>query len=347
MERVILSLLAAADFAFIAWHLQLPVLPMQSDYEFQYEEVSDELRRKAEAGDVEAQFELGIRLASDSDDFVTEEPFIWLLKAAEGGHSGAQNEVGVAYLEGRWGHARDVTIAAKWFQRSADGGDEVGRFNLAQLYRDGRGVERDEAMAAKLYRASAVQGYRASQFSVFLAMREGVGAWRDPLNAKRAQRAALRNNFSVDEFVSDNFELAGEEPDAHALMIAARKYSQAGRDEAHQLRCLALHGGDDGAGGLFEKMKSSAHPSLMADAASTDGSSSSSSESEATWNDPRLQFAVLRIAALMGDPIAQQQLSQSLETGTGVEKDSGEAAYWARRAAKNPLKNTFPPACDI
>ena len=71
------------------------------------------LRRKAEAGDAKAQYNLG-----------------WM--CAKG-----------------WGVPKDDAEAAKWYHKAAVAGDVDSQFNLAVIYAKGKGVPPDEAEAIK------------------------------------------------------------------------------------------------------------------------------------------------------------------------------------------------------
>ncbi len=77
------------------------------------------LTQAAEAGDVEAQFELGSRYAVGKD--VAEdatEAAKWYEKAAEGGHGMAQYVLGVCYEHGV-GVEENAEVAKGWFEKAA------------------------------------------------------------------------------------------------------------------------------------------------------------------------------------------------------------------------------------
>jgi TPR repeat protein len=87
-----------------------------------------EVRRKAELGDAEAQFALGLNC-----EFI-----------ADGGQREAE--------------------VAKWFRRAADQGHSLAQFNLAVMYAAGHGVPVDEAEAGRLFHLAADQGDAGAQF---------------------------------------------------------------------------------------------------------------------------------------------------------------------------------------
>ena len=101
------------------------------------------LRKKAEAGDTRAQFELGSRHNYGRDlPKNTREALRWLRQAAQAGHPEAQRLLAVKLFEGH-----DVPVdheeAFKWAQRLADSGDRPGQLMLGTLYANGEGTGRN------------------------------------------------------------------------------------------------------------------------------------------------------------------------------------------------------------
>jgi len=88
-----------------------------------------EMRRRAEDGDGEAQYEIGWRsaigmgLAEDEVEAVN-----WLRRAAGSGHMLAQNNLGARYLSGE-GVERDPVEAWRWFNAAAEQGDRKAAKN--------------------------------------------------------------------------------------------------------------------------------------------------------------------------------------------------------------------------
>jgi TPR repeat protein len=78
----------------------------------------------------------------------------WFKMSAEHGSSHGQNNLGIAYCEGR-GVPLDHAEAARLFGMAADQKDPMGLNNLGYLYDQGWGVPKDEVYAAQLYAMSA------------------------------------------------------------------------------------------------------------------------------------------------------------------------------------------------
>lgn len=80
-----------------------------------------------------------------------------LHKRAEAGDMVAQNELGFIYNKGLYG-IEDPVEAVRWFRRSAEQGHAFAQHNLGWMYEKGRGVEMNLTQAEVWYRKSAAQG---------------------------------------------------------------------------------------------------------------------------------------------------------------------------------------------
>jgi hypothetical protein len=88
------------------------------------------LEAKAEAGEVEAQYEMGWRHALGMEVDMDDEIAVpWLEKAAAAGHMLAQNNMGARYYTGD-GVGRDLMEAYRLFFRAANQGDRKAGKNL-------------------------------------------------------------------------------------------------------------------------------------------------------------------------------------------------------------------------
>jgi len=108
---------------------------------------SQELLKRAEASDAQAQFELGRAyedgkgVPQDNDRAVE-----WFRKSAEQGNAQAQNSLGVMYAQGR-GVQRDRAEAVRWYRKAAKQGLPEALYNVAIAYYNGEGAEHNTAMA--------------------------------------------------------------------------------------------------------------------------------------------------------------------------------------------------------
>lgn len=112
------------------------------------------LQKKAEAGDREAQNQLGI-IAQDNHDY--RGAFNWFQIAANQGLSGAQVGLGFLYDMGL-GVEKDSDQAAYWYGLAAAHGNPDGEFDLAMCYLNGEGVEQDQTLARKWFSSARKHG---------------------------------------------------------------------------------------------------------------------------------------------------------------------------------------------
>ena len=107
-----------------------------------YDEAAVWYRKAAEQGLADAQFILGLYyehgIGSSGQDYV--EAVNWFRKAAEQGHGTAMNNLALKYLNGD-GVQKDIRKYYEWIIKSADSGNQYGLLNLGDIYRDGLKVE--------------------------------------------------------------------------------------------------------------------------------------------------------------------------------------------------------------
>ena len=119
----------------------------------------EQTKAKAESGDAEEQFNLGVIYAYDSGrggDF--KEAVKWYRKAAEQGNAMAQVNLGVQYANPMYQAVeQDSKEAVKWYRKAAEQGNILGQVYLGSMYDEGKGVEQDLKEALKWYRKAAEQ----------------------------------------------------------------------------------------------------------------------------------------------------------------------------------------------
>jgi TPR repeat protein len=83
-----------------------------------------------------------------------------LLEQARGGDYDAQNELGIAYSEGK-GVRPNQEKAVYWFRKSSEQGYAIGTCNLALHYGRGRGVQRNKTLLMQyVFAAHALDGLK-------------------------------------------------------------------------------------------------------------------------------------------------------------------------------------------
>ena len=82
-----------------------------------------------------------------------------LRKKAAAGDAEAQTTLGERYHKGR-GVRKNHKEAVKWYHKAAEQGDAAGQYNLGLMYRIGRGVPKDYVAAYAWYRLAAYSGMK-------------------------------------------------------------------------------------------------------------------------------------------------------------------------------------------
>ena len=85
-----------------------------------------------------------------------------LLKKAEQGDAQAQYNLGECYADGA-GVAKDVAEAVKWYRKAAEQGHAPAQNALGWCYANGEGVTKDVHEAVKWYRKAADQKHEKAQ----------------------------------------------------------------------------------------------------------------------------------------------------------------------------------------
>ena len=198
------------------------------------------MRERAEAGDRQAQFLLGLILASQDPDEVPPDSVYWWEQAAAQDYSPAQVRLGryfasrsnqpeaarrsVEYFraaadkgdgealamvgrsyEDGLGQQQDYQQALHWYRLSAAQGHPFGQAFLADLYANGSGVPQDYSQALRLHRLAALQGFDLSQFWLGISYYHGVGAQEDREKALLWLSLARHNGFRS-ELLDDMIE---------------------------------------------------------------------------------------------------------------------------------------------
>ncbi len=118
--------------------------------------------------------------------------FILWLPLAEAGEIEAQFGLGLLYEQGR-GVLRDIEAAASWYARAAEQGSMRAQTQLGGMYARGDGVPEDWSQAIAWWRRAEAQGSMRAMFHLGLAYQYGSGVERDMERAIQwyGQAAAL------------------------------------------------------------------------------------------------------------------------------------------------------------
>jgi TPR repeat protein len=198
-----------------------------------------QLKARAEAGDSEAQWEVGSWLQdglSDPNGLILVHPDAraaarWFLRSATAGNPSGQNHFGVCLCAGR-GVRRNDAEALRWFKRALLQRYPVAPNNIASLYAD-RGNHR---RAMFWHRRAVASGDGDALVEVGRRYYAGVGVRRDAEQAVRYFRKAI---------TSKNISQAGREDAMFHLGTAFHEGRGVKQSNARAVKWLSRANKDD------------------------------------------------------------------------------------------------------
>ena len=200
------------------------------------------LQVKAEAGDAQAQYRVGLAYAEGAgveQDYA--KAAVWYGRAAEQGNAQAELQMGVLCDHGQ-GVGQDYGQAAGWYRKAALQGVAEAEFNLGSLYERGLGVPQDATQAADLYRRAAEQGNASAEFNLALLYDNGQGVKQDWAQAakwyrKAAEQGLARAEDNLGAMYVSGQGVAKDYVEAYFwLDLAAESSSAARQEEAAKAR---------------------------------------------------------------------------------------------------------------
>ena len=141
------------------------------------------LLKKAEAGDADAQTDLGyVYITGKGVPKDAAKAVEWYQKAAAQGNAWSQHNFGLMYLKGE-GVPKDASKAVEWFQKAATQGNAGAQYSLGSRYDTGEGVPEDAAKAVEWFQKAATQGNADAQYSLGSKYDTGKGVPKDAAKA--------------------------------------------------------------------------------------------------------------------------------------------------------------------
>lgn len=138
-------------------------------------------RRAAEHGHVKSQYRLGVYLVNGEGVIPDpKEAYLWFRKAAEQGDAYAERAVAISLHEGN-GVKADPVEAKKWLLRAAEHDQPQAQWQVGcEYYGQKPDIARD-AIAARWFRKSAEQLHPRGLISLGICYRQGRGVSKDPI----------------------------------------------------------------------------------------------------------------------------------------------------------------------
>jgi TPR repeat protein len=256
-------------------------------------------------------------------------------KAAELGHTDAQEELGRAYGRGE-GLPQDPVKAAYWYSKAAEGGTAADKFLLAVRFEDGDEVEKDAALAVRWYRESAECGDRDAQFSMGCAYEYGEGVAQDDVASFQWYHKAAQQGHEFSEYKIGKAYWYGKGVAADEVMAVSwyRKAAEKGDLIAQTQLGQAYIDGR----GVDQDLKQGL--SWLMQAADKNHTSAQTTIAVAyrvgkgVEADYAKAFFWYRKAADLGSAYAQYSLGCMYENGEGVPADEVAAFEWYNKAAE-------------
>ena len=190
MRKVVVVLAVAAVMCWGAPAMAIPGVDWVTDkllgaaWDYITSTPLDEMKKKAEKGDAQAQYTLGLMYYDGKG--VTKnypEALKWIRRAAEEqGYVDAQCFLGYMYYEGI-GTPQNYSEAARWSRKAAEQGHATAQYNLGRMYENGEGVKQDKEEAKKWYRKSDEQKLAVIKRNLRQDNSE-AGRWLRPLAQK-------------------------------------------------------------------------------------------------------------------------------------------------------------------
>jgi TPR repeat protein len=154
-----------------------------------------DLKKAAEAGDIEAMIRLGTFYLNDlKPDYL--EALRWFRRAAEMGNAFAMERLGGMHRDG-YGVKQDYQQAMAWYRKAMDGGDLAAIASIGWMHYHGMGIPKNHAEALKWYRKAAEKGGHEGMNNLGHMYRFGLGGVKKDI-AKAIdwfRRAAEKENM--------------------------------------------------------------------------------------------------------------------------------------------------------
>jgi TPR repeat protein len=205
----------------------------------------EELTVKAEAGDPQAQVELGTRhfegrlIPKDN-----KQALYWYDKAAQQGYAEGQNRLGMMYYYG-YGVKQDFGQALNWYTKASLQKHGQATYELSVMHLRGEGVSADQAKSAQLCIQSAELGFAFGQFALGQRYIRGMGVPQDYRLAHQwLQKAAEQNvpDAQVDLGIM-HLQGMGVDQDFQEALKWFEPTAERGHPRAkHNLGTMYLHG---------------------------------------------------------------------------------------------------------
>ncbi len=162
----------------------------------------NDLARKAEAGDADAQYELGqLYWRGEKTQRNTKAALEWFRRAAKGGKPDHLKTLGLILCDADFEFG-DFKEGFAQMLAAARAGDAAAQYFVAVEYATGERISRDPAVAATWYRRAAEQGHAEAEYNLGIMHLEGDGVTQNLGEGRRlVVSAAERGEYLARKFL--------------------------------------------------------------------------------------------------------------------------------------------------
>ena len=256
-----------------------------------------------------------------------------LKKAADAGNTDAQYQLGNCYYEGT-GVEQNAETAVELYEKAADAGNVDALCQIGKCYFDGTGVEKNQEIAIELYEKAAEAGNAEAQYQFGNCYYEGTGVKRNAETAVELyKKAADAGNVDAQcQLGKCYFDGTGVEKNQEIAIELYEKAAEAGNAEAlyYLERCYfgaGLERNKETAIELFEKSAAQEN----ADALYQLGNSYYFGNGVVV--NKKKAVELYKKAADLGNASAQFFLGNCYRFGIGVKQDFEMAKKYLEKAA--------------
>ncbi len=272
-----------------------------------------ELRAKADAGDVQAMAEVAQRYDWGNDGETEQDHAqarAWYEKAAAKGNAYAAFQIAGMFKEGR-GVEVDAAQAFSWMSRAAEAGMAAAQVEVGGMHADAVGTRKNLVKALEWYLKAADAGDGDGMYFAGVAYADGLGTKKDVVAAVRwLQRAWDGGREDAEEKLG---ELREADPELEAKLLAASP-------EVQKLKAEAEAGKVDAQVALAKKLQWGG---------------------DGIFADDGAALGWWRKAAEQGNAEAEAELGMRYVTANGMDADFAEAKRWLEKAAAKKRAEAF------
>jgi TPR repeat protein len=166
-----------------------------------------QLEAKALSGDASAMAFLGGVLIGEGK---TKEAVDYIKRAAELGNGQAQYNLGSFYFAGAPGLEKNAATAVKWFEKAFASGNAEAAMTLGVCYKNGEGVVKDVSQAIRYFKLAADQGNPRAIHNLGNRFIAGDGVDKDCANGIALLKRSAGMGLAKSQYVLATHFLKGE-----------------------------------------------------------------------------------------------------------------------------------------